>query len=151
MLVALDTTILVYAEGINGRPRQDDAHAIVDQLVPETTLIPLQVLEELFSVLVVKGKQSRAAARDAVQQWGDMFPLIETSSSALLLAMDLAADHQLGWWDAVVLSASADARCRLLLSEDFQDGFTWSGVTVVNPFADTRHPLLEAMLTGRHR
>ena len=149
MLVALDTNVLVYAEGINGTSRQDGAQALIAKLAPESTLLPLQVLEELFNVLIVKGKQSRAAARDAVQQWGDMFPLIETSSSALLLAMDLAANHQLGWWDAVVLSASADASCRLLLSEDFQDGFTWSGVTVANPFAATRHPLLDAMLTGR--
>jgi hypothetical protein len=27
-----------------------------------------------------------------------------------------------------------------------QDGFTWRGVTVANPFADTRHPNLAAML-----
>jgi predicted nucleic acid-binding protein len=149
LLVALDTNVLVYAEGINGQPKQHAAQAIVGKLAPESTLLPLQVLEELFNVLVVKGRQSRAVARDAVQRWGDTFPLIETSSSAMLLAMDLAADHQLGLWDAVVLSAAADARCRLLLSEDLQDGFTWSGVTVTNPFASTRHPLLEAMLTAR--
>jgi predicted nucleic acid-binding protein len=58
----------------------------------------------------------------------------------------LAVDHRFGWWDAVILSAAADARCRLLLSEDLQEGFTWSGVTVTNPFSTSRHPLLEAML-----
>jgi predicted nucleic acid-binding protein len=149
MLVAIDTNILIYAEGINGAPKQDAARAILGRLVPESTLLPLQVLEELFNVLIGKGRRSRAAARRAVQEWGDTFPLIETSSSALLLAMDLAADHQLGWWDAVVLSAAADASCRLLLSEDLQDGFTCSGVTVTNPFAATHHPLLDALLTGR--
>jgi predicted nucleic acid-binding protein len=45
-----------------------------------------------------------------------------------------------------MLAAAADAGCRLLLSEDLQEGFTWRGVTVVNPFADTRHPLLAALL-----
>jgi hypothetical protein len=40
----------------------------------------------------------------------------------------------------------AAGRCRLLLSEDLQEGFTWSGVTVTNPFSTSRHPLLEAML-----
>jgi predicted nucleic acid-binding protein len=54
--------------------------------------------------------------------------------------------HQLAFWDAIVLSAAADANCRVLLSEDLQDGFTWSGVTVVNPFAATPHPLLDAAL-----
>jgi len=34
----------------------------------------------------------------------------------------------------------------LLLSQDLQDGFTWSGVTVTDPFSPTRHPVLAAIL-----
>ena len=64
----------------------------------------------------------------------------------MLNAADLAADHDLCIWDAVVLSASAEAGCRLLLSEDLQEGFTWRGVTVTNPFAATKHVLLRALL-----
>ena len=52
----------------------------------------------------------------------------------------------MGIWDAVVLSAASQAACRLLISEDLQDGFTWGGVTVVDPFATERHPLLDALL-----
>ena len=33
-----------------------------------------------------------------------------------------------------------------LLSEDFHSGFTWRGVTVVNPFAEPRAPLLTGLL-----
>lgn len=146
MLVALDTNILVYAEGVNGKARQKEALALVLKLAQESTLLPVQVLGELFNVLTRKAGQSRAEARTAVLRWGDTFPLIETSSSVLLLAMDLSADHQLAMWDAIAMSAAADASCRLLLSEDLQDGFTWSGVTVANPFAEPRHPLLEAVL-----
>jgi predicted nucleic acid-binding protein len=46
-----------------------------------------------------------------------------------------------------VLAASAEAECRLLLSEDLQEGFTWRGVTVTNPFAAALHPMLAALLT----
>ena len=35
---------------------------------------------------------------------------------------------------------------RLLLSEDLQDGFTWRGVTVANPFSASPHPLLAGLL-----
>ena len=146
MLAALDTNVLLYAVGLDGEPMQRRALAIIDRLVPESTLVPVQVLGELYATLVRKGGRSRAQARDAVLRWGDTFPVIETSSSIQLMAMELAIDHQLSPWDAVILSAAADAGCRLLLSEDLQDGFTWSGVTVANPFAPTRHPLLEAML-----
>jgi predicted nucleic acid-binding protein len=148
MFVALDTNILVYAEGLNGEPMKQRALAIVERLAPQSTLLPVQVLGELFNVLVKKAGRSRAEARDAVLRWGDTFPLIETSSSVQLAAMDLSADHQLALWDAVILSAAADASCRLLLSEDLQDGFTWSGVTVTNPFSTKRHALLDAMLSS---
>lgn len=69
----------------------------------------------------------------------------------MLNATDLATDHNLRIWDAVVLSASAEAGCRLLLSEDLQEGFTWRGVTVTNPFAATKHVLLEALLNETER
>ena len=49
----------------------------------------------------------------------------------------------------MILSASAAAGCRLLLSEDLQEGFTWNGITVVNPFAAKRHELLSALLEER--
>jgi predicted nucleic acid-binding protein len=61
--------------------------------------------------------------------------------------MNLATERQLGIWDAIVLCAAADAGCRLVLSEDLQEGFTWGGVTVVNPFARSLHPLLAALLS----
>jgi predicted nucleic acid-binding protein len=146
MLVALDTNILLYAEGLNGTPMQQAARAVVDRLAPESTLLPVQVLGELYAVLMRTGGH-RARARDVVLEWGDMFPIIETSSSIQMMAMELSVNHHLAPWDAVILSAAADAGCRLLLSEDLQDGFTWSGVTVANPFAKTRHPLLDAVLS----
>jgi predicted nucleic acid-binding protein len=106
----------------------------------------VQALGELYAVLVKKGRRSRTKARDIVLEWGDTFPLIETSSSVLLQAMELSVTHHLAWWDAVILSAAADANCRLLLSEDLQDGFTWSGVTVANPFAAELRPALAGLL-----
>jgi len=144
--IALDTNILAYAEGVNGAQKKFAALDLTRRLPQESTLLPVQTLGELFVVLVRKAHRPREAARLAVLGWGDAFPLIETSASVLMAAMDLAADHQLGWWDAVILSAAADAGCRLLLSEDLQDGFTWSGVTVTNPFAPSPHPLLGALL-----
>ena len=63
-----------------------------------------------------------------------------------MTAADLAADHHFGIWDAVILSTASQTDCRLLLSEDLQDGFTWGGVAVANPFASPHHALLDAFL-----
>ena len=146
MKVALDTNVLAYAEGINGTKQREAALAIIRKLPQEVGVVPIQVLGELFNVLVKKAGKSRSEARDALLSWRDAFSVVPTSPEILLAAADLASDHQLGIWDAVILSATAHAGCRLLLSQDLQDGFTWAGVTVVDPFASQPHPLLRALL-----
>jgi predicted nucleic acid-binding protein len=144
--IALDTNILAYAEGINGATRKASTLALLEQLPPDSTFLPVQTLGELFNVLVRKAGRSPSAARAAMLNWGDAFRLIETSASVMLSAADLATDHRFSIWDAVILSAAADAGCRLLLSEDMQDGFIWGGVTITNPFSSPRHPLLDSWL-----
>jgi predicted nucleic acid-binding protein len=144
--IAVDTNVLVYAEDVSGARKQAAALGILEKLPHETTLIPVQVLGELYRVLTGKARRSPARARAAVHAWGDSYPIIESSPSILLAALDLAVEHQLHIWDAIILSAAADAGCRLLLSEDLQDGSTWRGVTVTNPFSERRHLLLDALL-----
>ena len=78
--------------------------------------------------------------------WRDAFRLAPTSEAAIIAAADLAADHRLGIWDSLMLAVAAEEGCRLLLSEDMQDGFEWRGVTIVNPFAIAPHPLLGVVL-----
>lgn len=146
MRAALDSSVLAYAEGVNGSGRQELALTLLRALPQAAIVVPVQALGELFNVLVRKAERSRDSARTAILSWRDAFPLIETSSGAMVAASDLSAAHELRIWDAVILSVSAAAGCRLLLSEDFQEGFTWSGVTVVNPFATSRHALLELLL-----
>lgn len=149
MRVALDTNILVYAEGVNGERMYREAAALVGPLPRDNGALPAQVLGELFYVLVRKGGRSSRAARDALVKWQDAFPIIDTSPAVMLAAADLAADHELSIWDAIVMAAAAEAGCRLLLSQDLHDGFTWRGVTVTNPFAATRHPFLAELLSQR--
>lgn len=146
MRVALDTNVLAYAEGINDADRRQSALDLIRRLPQETIVLPVQVLGELFNVLVRKAGKSRVDARDALMSWRDAFPVIETSPEIMLAAADLATDHRFGIWDAVILSTASQANCRLLLSEDLQEGFTWGGLTVVNPFASPRHTLLDAIL-----
>ncbi len=147
MKVALDTNIL-YAEGTNGVEMRDNAVDLIQRLRARAVVLPVQALGELFNVLVRKPNRPAAAARTAILSWRDAYPLSDTSATVMINASDLAADHKLGIWDAVIIAATAEAGCRLLLSEDLQEGFTWRGVTVTNPFAPTRHALLDALFSA---
>lgn len=146
MKVTLDTNVLAYAEGVNGLEKRNTVLKLVRDLPQEATVIPVQVLGELFNVLTRKAGRPRTEAREAVLSWRDTFQVVETTPEAMLAASDLATDHAFSIWDAVIFSVASQAGCRLLVSEDLQDGFTWGGVTVVNPFASPRHPLLESLV-----
>lgn len=146
MRAALDTNILAYAEGVNGAAMKRAALELVQKLPEGAVVLPVQTLGELFNLLVRKAGRARAKARTAILSWRDAFPVIETSAEVMVAAADLATDHQLTIWDAVILSAAAEAGCRLVLSEDMHEGFTWKGVTVTNPFSTPKHELLAALL-----
>jgi len=144
--IALDTNILAYAEGVNGAEMQATALDLISRLPDTDVFLPVQALGELFNVLTRRASRARAAARAIVLSWCDGFSLLDTSTTVMLGAVDLATDYEMTIWDSMILAAAAESGCRLLLSEDFQDGFTWGGVTVTNPFSPSRHALLEALL-----
>lgn len=134
MLVALDTNFLAYAEGINDTSRRDQALDLLQLLPAATVQIPAQVLGELFNVLTRKARLSHSESRARLMTWRDTYEVCDTTAATIFAAVDLAATHQLTIWDAVILTAASHSGCRLLLSEDLQDRFTWGGVTVLNPF-----------------
>ena len=148
MRAALDTNVLVYAEGFGDAARCAAALRLLEQLPAESVVLPLQVLGELARVLVAKAGQPADAARSAVLSWADSFVVVDSSWPALQAALDLVVDHGLGQWDALILAVAANSGCRLLLTEDLQAGFTWGGVTVVNPFVQPTDPLLLQLLGG---
>jgi predicted nucleic acid-binding protein len=57
------------------------------------------------------------------------------SRSLLRPSLDLSSRYSLSHWDSLLLAACADADVNTLYSEDLDNGMTYDGVTVVNPFA----------------
>ena len=134
MRVALDTNLLAYAEGLGDDVRCQLARDLIAKLDPINSLVPVQVLGELSRVLTSKLKKSSADVRELLLSWSDAVVVADTTWTAFQSAMDLTVDHQISMWDALIMSVAAENKCRLLISEDLQNGFTWRGVTVVNPF-----------------
>ena len=142
MRIAIDTHVLAYAEGVGDAPRCKKAANLIAKLNVSNVVLPAQVLGELYNVLTRKANRSAPDARDAILSWADAFLVADSTHAAVVAACDLAAAHQLQFWDALIVSVAVAQQCRVLLSEDFQDGFLWQGLTVVNPFAARPHALL---------
>ena len=145
MKAALDTNVLVYAEGLNGDLKADQARTMM-QAIGANGVIPLQVLAEFFNVLTLKARIPAEEAKGLVDELSALQQTVPTSPEVLDLAMELATRHRFRIFDAVIVCASVLSGCRLLLSEDMQDGFEFRGLTIVNPFAATLHPALASFL-----
>jgi predicted nucleic acid-binding protein len=145
MRYALDTNILVYAEGFDDASKQKVARRVLVNLPVGQVYVSVNVLGALYNVLTRRGF-SRSKAHAAVASWQKSFFLQATSEALLFSALDIALQRRLKVWDALVLAAAVENGCDVLLSEDFQDGFQWQGVTVANPFAGKPHTLVADLL-----
>jgi predicted nucleic acid-binding protein len=147
--IALDTNILVYATAFTMDARHEAAIDLVQRLPNDVALVPVQALAELFNVLVTKRRLPRSEASEVILAVVDVFSLIEPSSTAFFDALELAAVHQFQIYDALILAAAAEVGCSLLLTEDMHEGFTWKGVTIMNPFKPSRHAWLDVLLAEK--
>ncbi len=143
--------MLAYAEGVGDERRCDMARRWIERLSSTDVVLPAQALGELAHILTAKAGRPAALAREAVLSWADSFEVADSTWFAFQSALDLTVDHRLPMGDALILAVAAENHCRLLLSEDFQNGFTWRGVTVVDPFAEPASPLLVGLLRGSNR
>lgn len=145
--------MLAYAAGVDQSPEDSvkiaRARLIMRTLAGSATLVaPTQAIAELFIVLQRAGS-SRQEARTIVLEFRETLGGADSVGTTLAAALDLAVDHKLQLWDALIISAAVEAGCSLLLSEDMQDGFVHRGLTVVDPFADKPHRKLAGALGGK--
>jgi len=137
--IALDTNVLVYAEGVERHP-DDRRKALLSQAIirgltrGEGWSAAVQALAELHAVLVRHARRTPHAATLRVRHLALSCEVVSTPEEAFDDALTLAADHHIQVYDAIIVVAAAEAGAELLLTEDLHDGFTWRGVTVTNPF-----------------
>jgi predicted nucleic acid-binding protein len=125
--VALDSYVLLYAAGVWKVKLDSTKTAIIrpfiDRLHRKVTVVcPWQVLGECYTVMVRHGR-SRNDCCTVIRHWRDKFECAARNASAFESALDLATEHQLQLWDALIINAAADTGCEILLSEDLQPGF----------------------------
>lgn len=150
MKVALDSNILAYVAGVQrvspDLAKVEASRLLMDRLRSRVALlIPSQVLGELFNVML-KGGFERQSARQTVLKYAASYQVTYGNRTTFTAALDLAVNHKLQIWDALILATAAEAGCVLLLSEDMQDGFATRGIRVANPFARRAQPQLAALL-----
>ena len=129
MTVFLDTNLLVYAQS------KDAKSETARQIILEGGVISVQVLNEFTSVLRRKFSMSWdeiAEALDDVRTALDIIRPIDLETHTA--AVELAREHGLNFYDALIVAAALEAGCDQLLTEDMQAGRRIKGLAIVNPF-----------------
>ena len=141
MRITFDTNVLVYAANRDAGTKHGTAVDLLRRARGRDCVVTLQALAELFRTLTGRYKVAAADAIMFVQESRNAMRVVVADELCLIDAMDAVADHKLAFWDAMIWATAKRAGCRLLLSEDGQDGRTLGGVTIVNPFGPTPSPL----------
>jgi predicted nucleic acid-binding protein len=127
-----DTNILIYAFAAGDR-----RSARAEALLAEGGVIGVQMLNEFTSVVRRKLRWDWVEIDSALavifELMGPARPLTAEIHSH---AVKLARGSNLSFFDALVVSAAADAGCHVLLTEDLQHGRKFGDVTIENPFRE---------------
>ena len=132
----LDTNILVYADDHSSAVKQTKAqNLIAEGRRSGNAVLSTQILQEYFVATTRKlgVPADIASAKIAIYS---RFPLAIIDSEDILAAIDLHRLHQFSLWDALVIRAALQMKCRILYTEDLQHERRIDGLTIVNPFVD---------------
>ncbi len=167
--VFVDTNVLVYARDARDAAKQAQAAVWLKQLWHEQIgRTSMQVLAEYYVTLTRK-LDPRVAPAEA---WDDVSAFLTwrpqpIDEGVMRRGQEIEQRYGLSWWDSLIVAAAQLQGCALLLSEDFQDGGAYGGVTVRSPFtlsvdepaaayavsaaAANRHPPRGRPKRARHR
>jgi len=107
-----------------------EAAVLKNQLV-----ISWQVINEVCVNLLKKDFTENQVL--AIVEWLYKIATIQDFTNEMLLkASSIRAQYSISYWDSLIVSAALESNCRLLYSEDMQDGLKIGSLTVRNIFAD---------------
>ena len=139
--VFVDANILVYDRDARDPVKHARARAWMSALWrhPGLGVVSSQVLTEFYWTVTRKlrpGLDAGVARRyvRTLLSW----EFVAVDHAAIDEAWSVQDRFELNFWDALVVAAARIGQCRILLTEDLQDGQDLDGLLVVSPF--THHP-----------
>jgi predicted nucleic acid-binding protein len=84
--VALDSNVLIYAEGLTHDPRSRQAQSIIAAVPFGQLILPVQAIAETLRWLIVRPLQPKAVAARSVQAWLTVCTLQATDLNVMISA-----------------------------------------------------------------
>ncbi len=126
----IDTNVLLYLLS----PDSEKANR-AEAVIRSGATISVQVLNEFASVASRKLKMAIPDIREILDTLRTICTVVPLTEATHVSGLDLAEQHYLSIYDAMIVSAAMLAGCRVLWSEDMQHGYQINQTLVIqNPF-----------------
>jgi len=136
----IDTNILVYAHDPSEGEKAASAIEILDKLqAAQEGRLSAQCLGE-FYVVATRGDSPLLSSSEAARQvdlLSQSFRTLDITSMIVMEAARGVQEHQFSYWDAQIWATARLNQIPVILSEDFQPGSSFEGVSFLNPFPVT--------------
>ncbi len=143
---SIDTNILIYAADNTAGEKHERAGRLLHAAAATDCFLTVQALAEFYHAVTRKGGLPAKTAAGLVEDWLLQFRVAAAEAAELSADLKQVIRHRLGFWDALLLETVRTAGCRVLLSEDFQNGRDYGGVLVLDPLRKPRPKQLESLL-----
>lgn len=133
----VDTNVLLYAYDASAGDRHTRARELVGHLGRERRgALSVQVLQEFYvnatrKIAVPLTPEVALERLRVLSRWRTHSPLPHD----VIVAAEIANEHQLSLWDAMVIRSASELGCSTLWTEDLNPGQKVAGVTITNPFS----------------
>ena len=125
-----DTNVVVYAFA------KDDAKiAVAEGILEKQPTISVQVISEFLNVSRVKLGMDIPTRHKLARELIAGCNVVALEARVVEKAMEVEAQGQISYWDALIVAAALLSGCDTLYTEDLEHGRTFDGqLAVVNPF-----------------
>ena len=129
-----DTNVLVYTDDADAPEKCERALALwQEHRSAGRAVISVQVLQEYFAASTRKLGVDPGIAIEKLMLFARA-DVVNPAADDVVSAARLSIEHQLSFWDAMIVHMAERADCAVLFSEDLQAGRRIAGVEIIDPF-----------------
>ncbi len=131
--VFVDSNIWLYLFGNDAAKKQ-----VALKFLSQDCYISTQIVAENINVCIRKFKLTAPEVEQHAKNLISLCQVTLIHPSTIELALKISSRHQYSFYDSLVLASALETDCRILYSEDLQDGQVIEGkLKIVNPFIAT--------------
>ena len=132
--IFIDTNLFVYSIDSFDPNRKEHARSILKKISDQYTgVISTQVMQEFYVAATKKLNADPVIIKGILTQLTN-FEIISVSPELVFSAIDCSILNRLSFWDALIITSAANAKCKEVWTEHLTHDQIILGVRIKNPF-----------------